>query len=90
MKKRRMVGTRDKAIKATTNLVLSLPPRTFFFFSKISLTTLRRMRINEKKKKEDIETDEGDNQKVAREGSLDPPGGDMGLKEEKEPHHPQE
>ena len=44
IKKSRTVGTRDRVIKATTNLVLSLAPRTFFFLSKTSLTTLRRMR----------------------------------------------
>ena len=44
MKKSRIVGARDRVIKATTSLVLSLDPRTFFFLSKISLTTLRRIR----------------------------------------------
>jgi hypothetical protein len=38
----------------------------------------------QKKKQEDIETDQGDNQEIVREGSLNPPGGDMSLEKEKE------
>jgi hypothetical protein len=40
-KKRRMVGTRERLIKATTNLVRNFAPRTFRFRSKMSFTKFR-------------------------------------------------
>ena len=90
MKNKRMVGTREREIKARTNLVLSFAPRTLLFLSKISLTTLRRIRKTRRRRRMMFRLMREIMRKLLANGDLISPKGNMSLKEEKEPDQSQE
>jgi hypothetical protein len=83
-------GHKGQGNKGHDQFGLELGPEDFLLPLKDQFDYIAQDEEKEKNQKEDIETDEGDQKKIARKGSLDFPGGDMGLKNEKKPHHRQE
>ena len=69
-KKRRIVGTRERLTKATTNLVRSLAPRTFRFRSKISLTRFRMTKKDQEENQDDVDIDQAEDDDIVGDGDF--------------------
>jgi hypothetical protein len=83
-------GHKGKGNKGHHQFGLELGPQDFLLPLKDQFDYVPQDEEYQKNQQENVKTDQGDNQKIVREGSLDPPCGNMGLKEEKKPDGGQE